>query len=60
MSWVDAPEQVVAFSRPGNFYCYLNLGADLMLPTGANVLVSSAPIVDLILPTDTAVWFTLN
>jgi alpha-glucosidase len=60
MSWVDAPESVVAFSRPGNFYCYLNLGADVKLPAGANVLVSSAPIVDLILPTDTAVWFTLN
>ena len=60
MSWVDAPESVVAFSRPGNFYCYLNLGADIKLPAGAQVLVSSEPIVDLILPTDTAVWFTLN
>jgi alpha-glucosidase len=60
MSWVDAPESVVAFSRPGNFYCYLNLGADLKLPAGAKVLVSSAPIENLTLPTDVAVWFTLN
>jgi alpha-glucosidase len=60
MSWVDAPESVVAFSRPGNFYCYLNLGADVKLPAGAKVLVSSEPINDLVLPTDTAVWFTLN
>ena len=60
MSWVDAPEYVVAFSRPGDFYCYLNLGADFKLPQGAKVLVSSSPIENSILPTDTAVWFILN
>jgi alpha-glucosidase len=60
MSWVDAPEYVVAFSRPGNFYCYLNLGPDLKLPKEAQILVSSTPIKDGLLPTDTAVWFTLN
>ena len=60
MSWVDAPEYVVAFSRPGDFYCYLNLGADFKLPQAAKVLVSSSPIENDILPTDTAVWFTLN
>jgi alpha-glucosidase len=60
MSWVDAPEYVVAFSRPGNFYCYLNLGPDLKLPNEAQILVSSTPIKDGLLPTDTAVWFTLN
>lgn len=60
MSWVDAPEYVVAFSRPGDFYCYLNLGADFKLPQGAKVLVSSSPIDNGILPTDTAVWFILN
>jgi len=60
MSWVDAPEYVVAFSRPGDFYCYLNLGADIKLPQGAKVLVSSSPIENSILPTDTAVWFILN
>ena len=60
MSWVDAPEYVLAFSRPGDFYCYLNLGADFKLPQGAKVLVSSSPIENSILPTDTAVWFILN
>ena len=60
MSWVDAPEHVVAFSRPGDFYCYLNLGADFKLPQAAKVLVSSSPIENGVLPTDTAVWFTLN
>ncbi len=60
MSWVDAPDHVVAFSRPGDFYCYLNLGADFKLPQAAKVLVSSSPIENDILPTDTAVWFTLN
>jgi len=60
MSWVDAPDHVVAFSRPGDFYCYLNLGADFKLPQAVKVLVSSSPIENGILPTDTAVWFTLN
>jgi alpha-glucosidase len=60
MSWVDAPDHVVAFSRPGDFYCYLNLGADFKLPQAAKVLVSSSPIENGVLPTDTAVWFTLN
>jgi alpha-glucosidase len=60
MSWVDAPDHVVAFSRPGDFYCYLNLGADFKLPQAAKVLVSSSPIENGVLLTDTAVWFTLN
>jgi alpha-glucosidase len=60
MSWVDAPDHVVAFSRPGDFYCYLNLGADFKLPQAVKVLVSSSPIENGVLPTDTAVWFTLN
>ena len=60
MSWVDAADRVVAFSRPGDFYCYLNLGADFKLPQAAKVLVSSSPIENGVLPTDTAVWFTLN
>jgi alpha-glucosidase len=60
MSWVDAPDQVVAFSRPGNFYCYLNFGADFKPPNEAQILVSSTPITDGFLPTDTTVWFTLK
>jgi alpha-glucosidase len=60
MSWVDAPDHVVAFSRPGDFYCYLNLDAGFKLPQAAKVLVSSSPIENGVLPTDTAVWFTLN
>jgi alpha-glucosidase len=60
MSWVDAPDQVVAFSRPGNFYRYLNLGADFKLPIEAQILASSTPITDGSLPTDTTVWFTLK
>ena len=59
MSWVEASDSVVAFSRPGNFYCYLNLGEDMKLPDGAEVLVSSSSITNGMLPTDTAVWFSL-
>lgn len=57
MSWVEAGKDVVAFSRPGNFYCYLNLGAPIDLPKNINILVSSSPIEGGKLPTDTAIWF---
>ena len=60
MSWVDAGSDVVAFSRPGNFYCYLNLGEPIELPKNINILVSSSPIEDGKLPTDTAIWFIGN
>jgi alpha-glucosidase len=60
MSWIEERSSVLAFSRPGNFYCYLNLGEDIKLPDGAEVLVCSSPITNGILTTDTAVWFTLN
>jgi alpha-glucosidase len=56
MEWINTRKDVVAFSRPGNFACYINFGADYQLPAGSEVLVASGPLKDGLLPTDTAVW----
>jgi alpha-glucosidase len=57
MEWLTVNDEVIAFSRPGNFICYVNFGAEIALPTEAEILLASGPIVDGVLPTDTAVWF---
>jgi alpha-glucosidase len=59
MAWVEAGKDVVAFSRPGNFACYINFGAAIEIPAGAKVLISSGPLEGNLLPTDTAVWLRL-
>ena len=59
MTWIEAGKDVVAFSRPGNFACYINFGAALELPVGAKVLISSGPLAGNTLPTDTAAWLRL-
>ena len=55
MEWADFGEEVLAFRRPGNFLCLVNFGEEIKLPEG-ELLVSSAPIRDFKLPSDTAVW----
>lgn len=60
MSWIDAGPQVLAFSRPGNFACYVNFGDPIELPADSSVMISSAPIHGTQLPTDTAVWLRLT
>ena len=59
MSWIDAGEKVIAFTRPGNFACFVNFGREVSLPEGAEVLLSSGPLNQEKLPTDTAVWLRL-
>ncbi len=59
MTWIEAGKDVVAFSRPGNFACYINFGAALEIPAGATVLISSGPLAGNTLPTDTAAWLRL-
>jgi alpha-glucosidase len=56
MDWIEAGKDVVAFSRPGNFACYINFGEDFSLPANIEVLVASGPLKGNQLPTDTAVW----
>ncbi|MGA1117297.1 MAG: glycoside hydrolase family 13 protein [Candidatus Nanopelagicaceae bacterium] len=55
MTWVDFGRYVLAFTRPGNFLCLVNFGGEIKLPDG-ELLVSSSPIRDFMLPADTAVW----
>jgi alpha-glucosidase len=60
ITWLEVNNDVVAFSRPGGFVCYLNLGEAIALPENARVLVSSQPLSGNIIPTDTAVWFEIK
>ncbi|CAB4338607.1 unannotated protein [freshwater metagenome] len=59
MTWIEAGKDIVAFSRPGNFACYINFGAAIEIPAGATVLISSGPLDGNSLPTDTAAWLRL-
>jgi alpha-glucosidase len=47
MTWRDVNDEVIAFTRPGNFACYVNFGAPIELPAGVQVLL-------------TAVWLRIN
>lgn len=56
LTWLDAPEGVIGFSRGSGVECWVNLSGDPMpLPADRTVLVSSAPI-EAVLPANTAVW----
>ncbi len=57
LTWDDeSPAEVLAFTR-GSFRCLTNLGSTpVSLPDGAEVLLTSSPLVDGRLPTDTTVW----
>lgn len=59
MTWIDVSDSVLAFSRPGDFACYLNFGAPIALPENSQVLLSSGPLNGAMIPTDTAVWLRL-
>lgn len=60
MTWIEVGESLVAFSRPGNFACYVNFGAPCDLPAGSELLLSSGSLDGNTLPTDTAVWLRLS
>ena len=59
MEWVNLGEDVLAFKRPGDFICIVNFGDEIPLPKG-EILVASAPIRDLMLPRDSAVWMRIK
>ncbi|RKN45527.1 glycoside hydrolase family 13 protein [Micromonospora endolithica] len=57
LTWLPAPDGVLAFSRGGGFHCLVNLsGAPVPLPAGGEPLLASRPLDDDLLPPDTAVW----
>jgi alpha-glucosidase len=60
MSWIDAGKDVIAFSRPGKFACYVNFGSPIELPEGAHVLLASQELSGRSIPTDTTVWMRLK
>ena len=60
MKWIEAGESVLAFSRPGDFACYVNFGPPIDLPKGCEILISSGPLDSNKLPTDTAAWLRLK
>jgi alpha-glucosidase len=56
LQWLDLPPNSLGFSR-GGAQCWVNVGcADLALPEGLTVAVSSVPGVGRSLPPDSAAW----
>ncbi|MEU7133980.1 glycoside hydrolase family 13 protein [Streptomyces sp. NPDC046261] len=66
MAWLEAPEGVLAFSRPG-FVCTLNtLGDEVALPVPGRPVLGSVGVADLEfsggtvrIPSDTCVWWAV-
>jgi alpha-glucosidase len=59
LEWIDLGSDVLAFKRAGDFICIVNFGDEFKLPNG-EVLISSAPLNDLVLPRDCAVWMQVK
>ena len=55
--WLDGfTPETLAFRRGDDFVCLLNTGtAPILLPAG-DIVVASGPLLDDLLPRDTAVW----
>ncbi|MFE7570192.1 glycoside hydrolase family 13 protein [Streptomyces sp. NPDC057539] len=63
VEWLDAPEGVLAFARPG-FVCTVNTtDTAVRIPAHGRVLVASGPVsvdgAEAELPADTTVWWTV-
>ncbi|MEU0277155.1 glycoside hydrolase family 13 protein [Streptomyces sp. NPDC088147] len=63
VEWLDAPEGVLAFTRPG-FVCTVNTtDTAVRIPAQGRVLVASGPVAvdgaEAELPADTTVWWTV-
>jgi alpha-glucosidase len=57
LSWREAAEGALAFSRPGGLSCVVNISAGpVPLPPHDELLLTSGPIEDGMLPPDTAAW----
>jgi alpha-glucosidase len=57
MTWQEAGDGVLAFSRPGGLLCVVNISADAVeLPAHDAVLLASAGLADGRLPADAAAW----
>jgi alpha-glucosidase len=59
LSWLRAPDTVVAFARGDGFACVVNFGPEpVPLPAGAGVLLASDDLEGGALPQDTTVWLS--
>jgi len=58
LTWVDAPEQVVAFARHDGWRSFTNFGAEPVPMPAGTVVVASGPLEDGVLPAETTVWLT--
>ncbi|MFJ1542954.1 glycoside hydrolase family 13 protein [Micromonospora chalcea] len=57
LTWLPAPDGVLAFAREPGFACLVNLGdAAVPLPAHDRLLLASGPLDDDRLPPDTSVW----
>ncbi|MDG4801074.1 glycoside hydrolase family 13 protein [Micromonospora sp. WMMD980] len=57
LTWLPAPQRVLAFAREPGFTCLVNLGDEAVpLPAHEGLLLTSGPLDDDRLPPDTAVW----
>ncbi|MCX5119457.1 glycoside hydrolase family 13 protein [Micromonospora sp. NBC_00362] len=57
LTWLPAPDGVLAFHRGGGFTCLVNLSAaPVPMPARGELLLASGPLDDGLLPSDTAVW----
>jgi alpha-glucosidase len=57
LTWLDVPDGVLAFGRPGGFACAVNISAgSVPLPAHEEILLASGTLQDGKLPPDTAVW----
>jgi alpha-glucosidase len=60
MTWLDAPEGVLAFSREPGFVCAVSLSAEpYELPAHSGLLLAGGPLKNGRLEPDQAVWLAL-
>jgi alpha-glucosidase len=60
MVWIESAPDVLAFRRGEGLVCVVNLKATpVALPQHEQVILASGPLVDGLLPTDTAVWLRM-
>jgi alpha-glucosidase len=59
LTWLDAPEQVLAFSRGPGIVCVVNFSPSLIdLPSHSKLLLASGPLDGDRLPPDTTAWLS--
>src|SRR6266536_1730772 len=57
LTWLPSGRDVLAFGRPGEFACAVNLSAGpIELPAHRSVVLTSGPLAGGLLPPDTAAW----